>query len=198
LALTYVQGLSGARLVDAEDAPYKAVAQKCTETTTSLLDSGAGEGGDSGSYGVTGWQTLPSNKAGPLMAALVDGPVAVAVSAELWFMYYDGIFDSCDRDSVIDHAVVMVGYGTEGGTGYWTIRNSWGEDWGEHGHIRLLRHDTAEEDDKFCGTDRRPGEGMACKPYPTSVEVCGMCGVLYDSVVADFSPSTSATKSSKY
>merc|ERR1712166_810350 len=36
----------------------------------------------------------------------------------------------------INHAVVAVGYGTDG-TDYFNIRNSWGIGWGESGYIRL-------------------------------------------------------------
>ena len=37
-----------------------------------------------------------------------------------------------------------------------------------------------------------PQEGSACKPYPKSVTVCGMCGILYDSVAAHFDPAAAA------
>ena len=39
-----------------------------------------------------------------------------------------------------NHAVVIVGYGTENGVDYWKVRNSWGTWWGEAGHFRIKRN----------------------------------------------------------
>ena len=78
-----------------------------------------------------------------LKAAVANnGPVAVGVNAEQqWQFYKSGIFNdpNCDPDG-IDHAVLVVGYGTsDDGQDYWLIKNSWGDEWGENGYIRLAR-----------------------------------------------------------
>lgn len=136
-------------------------------------------------FGLSGWETLPVNKYEPLARALAElGPVAVSVAAGAWFQYMNGIFDGCGKDAVIDHAVTAMGYGVENGKKYWTIQNSWGEDWGEKGHIRLKRH---EEEEEYCGMNHDPQKGVGCEGDNTPVPVCGMCGVLFDSVIPHFS-----------
>lgn len=52
----------------------------------------------------------------------------------------------------IDHAVTVVGYGTENGLDYFTVRNTWGTSWGENGYVRIAR--TAGEG--ICGIQVRP------------------------------------------
>jgi len=106
----------------------------------------------------------------------------VSVAADKWFDYDSGIFNGCGADAVIDHAVTAIGYGSENGEKYWMIQNSWGAEWGEEGHIRLQRHD---EDDN-CGMNNDPQKGVACQGETDAVPVCGMCGVLFDSVMPHF------------
>jgi len=68
------------------------------------------------------------------------GAVIAAVQAEGAFSEYSsGVFAGCDADTSIDHAITVVGYGTEDGVDYWLIKNSWGSDWGEDGYIKLKR-----------------------------------------------------------
>merc|ERR1719326_1710204 len=146
-------------------------------------DAPAPTAGGASAFGMTGWETLPKNQYEPLARALAErGPVAVSVAADTWFSYESGIFNSCGKDAVIDHAVVAMGYGEESGTKYWVIQNSWGPDWGEEGHIRLERHDGGD----YCGMNNDPQKGVACQGETTPVPVCGMCGVLFDSVVPHF------------
>mmetsp|Transcript_78807 Transcript_78807/g.225785 ORF Transcript_78807/g.225785 Transcript_78807/m.225785 type:complete len:405 (+) Transcript_78807:112-1326(+) len=131
---------------------------------------------------VGGWDQLPSNRAQPLMQALVEtGPVVVAVDANSWQNYDAGIFDDCQKDAILGHAVLVKEYGKDdAGNKYWLIQNSWGSDWGEFGHMRLLRHD---DEDAWCGTDNKPKDGVACDGGPSEIRVCGSCGLLYDPLV---------------
>jgi cathepsin L len=191
-AMMYVQERG---LRDASESPYAGKRGECMRAAAPVasrsflaprrpLREQAGN-----QIGLARWSKLPPNKALPLMHAVAEGPVAISVAAADWFIYRGGIFDGCDKDVVINHAVTLFGYGDDGGTKYWTIRNSWGPDWGENGFIRLLRHETHQADDSFCGIDSDPKSGNACKPYPKQVQVCGMCGLLFDSVAAHFDKS---------
>ena len=57
--------------------------------------------------------------------------------------YKSGIFDvpGCNEKPRLNHAMLLVGYGHDHKTGvdYWKVKNSWGNDWGEQGFIRLRR-----------------------------------------------------------
>jgi len=178
-------------LADSSQIPYTAHDGACTmgsptadmKAVLTQFSSApaAGEGG--AAFGMTGWSTLPKNEYEPLVRALAEsGPVAVSVAADTWFSYESGVFNGCGKDAVIDHAVVALGYGEENGKKFWVIQNSWGQDWGEQGRIRLERHD----DGSYCGTNNDPQKGVACQGETAPVPVCGMCGVLFDSVVPHF------------
>jgi len=140
---------------------------KCHPTATPVLTT-------------TGFVRLEENKVQPLLEAVTHGPVAVSADASAWSGYGDGVFDDCDKDAIINHAILLMGYGQDvtTKTDYWLIRNSWGGNWGEQGYIRLLRHQGSDE---YCGTDTKPMEGVGCKGGPATMPVCGMCGVLSDS-----------------
>lgn len=131
---------------------------------------------------IEGFNQLPVNDYDALMTALATkGPVSVSVAADRWMFYDSGIFNG-ECGATIDHAVVAVGYGADAkGNLFWIIRNSWGNRWGESGHIRLSREKSAK--DVRCEIDTNPGAGSGCEGGPSQIKVCGQCGVLSDSSI---------------
>jgi len=129
---------------------------------------------------VSGYVKLGENNYTDLINAVATvGPIDVSVDASSWNVYRSGIFNGCNQKNPdIDHAVQLVGYGTENGQDYWIVRNSWGSSWGENGYIRLLRH--SDGSSQWCGTDTHPSDGSGCDGGPTTVTVCGTCGIWYD------------------
>merc|ERR1711957_790728 len=83
---------------------------------------------------VTGHTDVGKSSAG-LKSALSEQPVSVTVNAGQLQFYGNGVVTgTCSGQ--INHAVIAVGYGTDG-TDYFNIRNTWGTSWGESGYIRL-------------------------------------------------------------
>jgi C1A family cysteine protease len=77
------------------------------------------------------------DEAGLLSAVNIE-PVSVAVDAQSWSSYRSGVLTGFCGTS-LDHGVLAVGYGTQGSTDYWLVKNSWGVSWGEQGYIRVAR-----------------------------------------------------------
>jgi len=81
-----------------------------------------------------------------IINALQNGPVAVSIFVGDDFQHYGGgIYqnNSCAQGQgnqcSTNHAVAIVGYGTDAnGVNFWKVRNSWGY-WGEGGYVRVLR-----------------------------------------------------------
>ncbi|KAE8659672.1 Vignain [Hibiscus syriacus] len=100
---------------------------------------------------ITGYEDVPPNNEKALLQAVAKQPVSVAIEGSGWsFQFYKrGVF-SGECDTYLDHAVTLVGYGTNSdGTKYWLVKNSWGTGWGEKGYMRLERDVAAKEG--LCG-----------------------------------------------
>ena len=78
---------------------------------------------------VSGYVSLPTGDSDAMKKAVATiGPISVGVDATNWGPYSTGILvdPSCSA-ARINHAVLVVGYGTEASTGrdYWIVKNSW-------------------------------------------------------------------------
>ncbi|TNV77618.1 hypothetical protein FGO68_gene9192 [Halteria grandinella] len=88
-----------------------------------------------------GYEPIASNNNTLLKRAVAMGPVAIGISASSrQFRFYgSGILSSPKCGQVLDHAVLLIGYGQKkNGIQFWIIKNSWGKRWGEKGFARIL------------------------------------------------------------
>ena len=78
---------------------------------------------------VTGYTYVQSGNDAAMKAALVNtGPLSVGLDASGWGSYSHGVYINpiCNNPSSINHAVLVVGYGTDAnGVDYWIVKNSW-------------------------------------------------------------------------
>lgn len=97
-------------------------------------------------YRLTSYIKLTAgDEIGLAQAVAKIGPIAVAMDGSLntFFIYKSGIYyDERCQSSNLNHAVLIVGYGTdyELGMDYWLVKNSWGSQWGEQGYFKIARN----------------------------------------------------------
>ena len=91
---------------------------------------------------VSGYLTVAEGDEDDLAAKIEsNGPASVSIDASSWsFQLYDGgIFEDKNcHSTTINHSIGCVGFGVEGETKYWIVRNSWGKSWGEEGYMRMI------------------------------------------------------------
>lgn len=114
-----------------ESYPYKGVGGTCQATSCTV---GVPKGD------VVGFKDVPADNKEAMMSAIAQQPVSIAIEADkrVFQLYKTGVLQSLCGSS-LDHGVLAVGYGTESGTDYWLVKNSWGPTWGAEGFIKLLR-----------------------------------------------------------
>jgi hypothetical protein len=128
----------------------------------------------SAASGVQGLGNFVSVRAGSesdLLTKAAIGPVTVAIDASKQsFMFYSGgyYYEPTCSASNLDHAVLVVGWGSDAAHGdYWIVKNQWGASWGTQGYAIMSRNR-----DNNCGIASLavlPCLGSTCPTAPYAV-----------------------------
>ncbi|CAF1438778.1 unnamed protein product [Adineta steineri] len=163
-AFVYVITASG---IETESSyPYTAVDQTCvfnpTETTVQVCD----------------FVDIASGDEVALQQAVATiGPISVAIDAgrSSFQFYQSGVYNepTClQRIFELDHAVLLIGYGTDGNHDYWLVKNSWSTDWGDQGYMKMTRNQnnqcgiaTAASYPIICSTNTQPVQQMTSDAF---------------------------------
>lgn len=111
----------------------------------------------------SGYSCVEPKSVFQMMAAVMEQPVSIAVEADqsAWQLYESGIIDGSCGDN-LDHGVLITGYDNKSQS--WTVKNSWGSDWGEeNGYIYINMDPSSNDGYGVCGI-------LACGVVPLNNE----------------------------
>ncbi|KAJ9584365.1 hypothetical protein L9F63_021292, partial [Diploptera punctata] len=118
--------------IDTEESyPYEAQLGKCRYNHSTI---GATD---------TGYTDIKAGDEQMLKEAVATiGPISVVIDANAdSFVFYESgiVCDPSCSSTQLNHAVLVVGYGTDEKTkqDYYIVKNSWGEIWGDKGYIKM-------------------------------------------------------------
>jgi len=93
---------------------------------------------------IDGHTCVPALNETALLQAITVQPIAVAIEADqaIFQHYTGGVIDDAKCGQQLDHAVLIIGYGTDTTTGqqYYIVKNSWGSGWGINGYALVARN----------------------------------------------------------
>ncbi|CAK9859082.1 unnamed protein product [Sphagnum jensenii] len=133
--------------------PYKAKVGTCKKTKNVVS--------------IDDYADVPENNETALLQAVSMQPVSAAINTDgqEFQCYATGIFTGpCGTE--LDHAVLVVGYGSSSGRDYWIIKNSYTH-WGENGYM-LMERLGSNNRNGLCGINMLPSYPIKTGPNPPS------------------------------
>lgn len=95
---------------------------------------------------ISDWRDVSTDEKEIATDLVSTGPLSVLLDAHNLQFYKGGVWDGSGFNGLgrcsttgLDHAVLITGYGEDAGQDYWSVKNSWGETWGENGYFRIMR-----------------------------------------------------------
>jgi len=111
-----------------EDYPYRAMQGQCDIAKRNRVV-----------VSIDGHVDVPKGNESALLEVLRRQPVSIGIQANQRFfqLYTGGVFDNEECGTRLDHGVLLAGFGTEDGSDYFLMKNSWGAVWGEEGYMKM-------------------------------------------------------------
>lgn len=130
-ALSFIMEVQYGQFMTEQDYPYRALDCACQLDYSKLVGK------------ITSIQKVSEGDENDLkekVATYGVASVCIAAGNTPFMSYAGGILDNDSCSDEIDHAVAVIGYGSENEVDYWIVRNSWGTSWGEDGYVRMVRN----------------------------------------------------------
>ena len=109
-------------------------------------------------FHISAYSQVAQNDEVALASAVAAQPIAIGIEADssIFQFYQSGVVTSKNCGTTLNHALLIVGYGTEDGVPYWLCKNSWGSAWGASGYIKIARSLTSDGTPGICGIASYP------------------------------------------